>query len=348
MYIRFFLISLFVLFIFSDVHANNNFFKCLEKISEVRLDQNSLYEKGTNYGTSYIKLTKNNNSIQNITIHFKLKNSENKLIEIVKKKKVNNSLLGFDLKHSYSVDKSTFDVEYNFIEIDETYAFTKKNFSWSSPKNKYDFDTSSRCKKIKKNKYLSLLDINYTKKNVITSYSWTAISKHPKSSKDFIATKLSTKEKAINLAMKKCYEFVSKDLNKIGYNDCYLFKSSDNKFLKVSKFEQEKLDDNNNRITGTRTFALSWEGVDELIIGKLSFKEEDLLGRLTFTLPNNDIKCSGSYALSTTKGTWSILCEKNEMNASGFLKWNNQNGSVSGSGEDSNGKKVKFKVVGTN
>ena len=102
MYIRFFLISLFVLFIFSDVHANNNFFKCLEKISEVRLDQNSLYEKGTNYGTSYIKLTKNNNSIQNITIHFKLKNSENKLIEIVKKKKVNNSLLGFDLKHSVS------------------------------------------------------------------------------------------------------------------------------------------------------------------------------------------------------------------------------------------------------
>jgi len=76
-----------MLFIFSDVYANNNFFKCLEKISEVRLDQNSLYEKGTNYGTSYIKLTKNNNSIQNITIHFKLKNSENKLIEIVKKKK---------------------------------------------------------------------------------------------------------------------------------------------------------------------------------------------------------------------------------------------------------------------
>ena len=292
MYIRFFLISLFVLFIFSDVHANNNFFQCLEKISEVRLDKNSLYKKGTSYGTSYIKLTKNNNSIQNVTVHFKFKNLEKKPIEIIKKKKVNNSLLGFDLKHSYSVDKSTLDVEYNFIEIDETYAFTKKNFSWSSPKNKYDFDTSSRCKKIKKNKYLSLLDINYTNKEAVTSY--------------------------------------------------------DNESIKVSKSEREKQDDNNNRITGTRTFALSWEGIDELIIGKLSFKEEDLIGKLTFSLPNNNVKCSGSYALSTTKGTWSILCEKNGMNASGFLKWNNQNGSVSGSGEDSNGKKVKFKVSGTN
>ena len=347
MYIRFFLASLFVLFIFSDVHANNNFFQCLEKILEVRLDKNSLYKKGTSYGTSYIKLTKNNNSIQDITVHFKLKNSKKKLIEIIKKKKVNNSSLGFNLKHSYSVDKSTLDVEYNFIEIDETYAFTKKNFSWSSPNNKYDFDTSSRCKKIKKNEYLSLLDINYIKKKKITSYNWTAISKHPKSRKDFIATKLSTKEKAINLAMKKCYKFVTKDLNKIGYNDCYLFKSSDNVSIKVSKFEREKIDDNNNRITGTRTFALSWEGIDELIIGKLLFKEEDLIGRLTFTLPDNNIKCSGSYALSTAKGTWSILCEKNDMNASGFLKWNNQNGSVSGSGEDSNGKKVKFKVSGT-
>ena len=348
MYIRFFLASLFVLFIFSEAHANNNFFQCLEKILEVRLDNNSLYKKGTSYGTSYIKLTKNNNSIQDITVHFKLKNSKKKLIEIIKKKKVNNSSLGFSLKHSYSVDKSTLDVEYNFIEIDETYAFTKKNFSWSSPNNKYDFDTSSRCKKIKKNEYLSLLDINYIKKKKITSYNWTAISKHPKSRKEFIATKLSTKEKAINLAMKKCYKFVTKDLNKIGYNDCYLFKSSDNVSIKISKFEREKIDDNNNRITGTRTFALSWEGIDELIIGKLLFKEEDLIGRLTFTLPDNNIKCSGSYALSTAKGTWSILCEKNDMNASGFLKWNNQNGSVSGSGEDSNGKKVKFKVSGTN
>ena len=348
MYIRFFLASLFVLFIFSEAHANNNFFQCLEKILDVRLDNNSLYKKGKSYGTSYIKLTKNNNSIQDITVHFKLKNSEKKLIEIIKKKKVNNSSLGFILKHSYPVDKSTLDVEYNFIEIDETYAFTKKNFSWSSPNNKYDFDTSSRCKKIKKNEYLSLLDINYIKKKKITSYNWTAISKHPKSRKDFIATKLSTKEKAINLAMKKCYKFVTKDLNKIGYNDCYLFKSSDNVSIKVSKFEREKIDDNNNRITGTRTFALSWEGIDELIIGKLLFKEEDLIGRLTFTLPDNNIKCSGSYVLSTAKGTWSILCEKNDMNASGFLKWNNQNGSVSGSGEDSNGKKVKFKVSGTN
>ena len=40
--------------------------------------------------------------------------------------------------------------------------------------------------------------------------------------------------------------------------------------------------------------------------------------------------------------------KKNNMNASGLLKWNSKDGSVSGNGEDSKGKKVKFKVSGKN
>ena len=280
MYSRFFLTSsLFVLFIFNTTFANNNFFQCLEKISEVRSDNNSVYKKGTTYGISYIKLTKNKNSNQDITVHFKLKNSEEKPNEIIKKKNVNNSSLGFNIIHSYSLNNSTSDISYNFIEIDETYVFNKKNFSWLSAESNYDFDTTSRCEKINQKKYLSLLKLKTT-------------------AQDLKITKKITKKK--------------------------------------------------NKMKGNRTFALSWEGIDELIIGQLSFEEENLIGKLDFVLSDDETKCIGTYVLSTSKGTWSILCEEKNMNASGLLMWNIQNGIVSGNGKDSKGNKVKFKVSGPN
>lgn len=280
MYFRFFLTSLFALFTFNNALANNNFFQCLEKISVVRSNNDYLYKKGTIYGTSYIKLTKNKKIIQDITIHFKIKNSEEKPIEIINQKKVNNTSLGFNLNHSYSADKTIPDITYNFIEISETYALSKKIFLWSSTENNYDFDTTSRCKKINNEKYLNLLKIKQriTKKKVI----------------------------------------------------------------------KKKIIENKDTIKGERIFALSWEGVDELIIGKLSFEELNLIGKLDFILPGDKNKCIGTYVLSTLKGTWSIICEKNNMNASGLLIWNSQNGNVSGNGKDSKGNKVKFKVSGDN
>ena len=63
------------------------------------------------------------------------------------------------------------------------------------------------------------------KKKTITTYDWVAVTKHPLSNKDFIATELSTEKKAIDLAMKKCYTFVSQSLQKKGYNDCSLSKA---------------------------------------------------------------------------------------------------------------------------
>ena len=91
---------------------------------------------------------------------------------------------------------------------------------------------------------------------------------------------------------------------------------------------------------------MSWEGYDDLILGSLQFNEKDLVGSLNLKLPNNDGNCKGTYALSTSKGTWSLLCNKNNMSASGTLKWNNKDGSVTGEGKDTKGKKVKFTVQG--
>ena len=90
---------------------------------------------------------------------------------------------------------------------------------------------------------------------------------------------------------------------------------------------------------------MSWKGYDNLILGSLTFKEEDLIGNINVKLPNNDGNCKGTYALSTKKGTWSLLCT-NDMSASGTLKWNNQDGSVTGEGKDTKGNVVKFTVEG--
>ena len=75
------------------------------------------------------------------------------------------------------------------------------------------------------------------------SFDWMAEVRHPKTNKIFKATRLSTKEKAINLAIKKCYNFVSSNLNKKGYNDCYVSKTLNVKDDKEETYKIVKSDD---------------------------------------------------------------------------------------------------------
>tara|TARA_B100002051_G_scaffold207796_1_gene198766 strand:- start:54 stop:2120 length:2067 start_codon:yes stop_codon:yes gene_type:complete len=56
----------------------------------------------------------------------------------------------------------------------------------------------------------------------IKTYDWIAVIKHPKSDIEFIATKVSDEKNAKNIALKKCYDFVTKQLDKKGYNNCYV------------------------------------------------------------------------------------------------------------------------------
>ena len=113
----------------------------------------------------------------------------------------------------------------------------------------------------------------------------------------------------------------------------------------TTKVEKKKETKTTKITTGKRSLAMSWKGYDNLILGSLTFKEEDLVGNIDVKLPNNDGNCKGTYALSTDKGTWSLLCA-NDMSASGTLKWNNQDGSVTGEGKDAKGNVVKFTVEG--
>ena len=95
--------------------------------------------------------------------------------------------------------------------------------------------------------------------------------------------------------------------------------------------------------SGERSIAVSWDGYQDLIAGKVKFNEADYKGTLNLPLPNNDGTCDGTYSLQVGgKGTWQIACTNN-MGAAGTLKWT-ENGGVSGSGRDHNDKKVKFTV----
>jgi len=100
---------------------------------------------------------------------------------------------------------------------------------------------------------------------------------------------------------------------------------------------------NNISRTGKRALAMNWTGYKNLIVGEIEFKEKNNVGSLKLQLPNNDGKCEGTYALSTTQGTWSLLCS-NKMSASGNLVLNSTDGSVKGEGKDTKGNKVEFTV----
>jgi len=95
---------------------------------------------------------------------------------------------------------------------------------------------------------------NSTNEQKDNNFPWNAVSNHPKSTNSFIATNLSTKKKAVNLAMKKCYIFVTQKLAKVGYNDCFLSNvystnADQEKILndKEKKAKQEALNEGNEK-----------------------------------------------------------------------------------------------------
>ncbi len=116
-----------------------------------------------------------------------------------------------------------------------------------------------------------------------------------------------------------------------------------NSSTKESKESSTKKITKKYETKGERSIALSWEGYDELIAGKINFNEKDYKGNFSLSLPNNDGECEGNYILQKNgTGTWQLSCS-NKMGAAGTLKWIPDK-SVKGVGRDYNDKKVKFTV----
>ena len=124
-----------------------------------------------------------------------------------------------------------------------------------------------------------------------------------------------------------------------------LFESSKKRILKNfnNQKTKKKPSEKKYELKGERSIALSWEGYDDLIAGKIIFDEKNYDGTLILPLPNNDGTCNGTYSLQKGgKGVWQITCTNN-MEAAGTLKWDG-NGGVTGIGKDDINKKVKFTV----
>ena len=266
------------IFFFSINLLADEYYKCPEKVTKVSKGQSQYISEGSIIGTNYINIRNNY-----ITIKFKELGSSIRATKVISNKKLNRNSLGYEIFEKLSDNNLTKENTYNLIKIDDTYAFTRKEYYWSSNsqnqnKKNYEYESSGRCIKIKENEF--------------------------------------KKEKIIKVVKKEEKKIKKKTISQ----------------------SSSKL------IEGERSFAMSWQGYDDLILGKIKFSEKDLMGKLEFSLPNNDGTCIGTYVLSRTKGTWSILCESNDINASGLLKWNKNDGSVNGNGKDNNGKKIKFKV----
>ena len=280
-----FLFYILILFLLTvETFAENQYYKCPEKINTVLTGESQYIAAGSIIGVNYVKISGVSSPFTNITIKFKELGSENPAKKIIKNKKLNDNSLGYEISSKLNDNGASVENTYNFIKINETYAFTRKEFFWSPNnqnqlKQNYEYESSGRCLKIEKEEFEN--------------------------------------ESVIKTLTKNNNEVEEK--NKIS--------------LKSKKI-----------IKGERSIAISWEGYDDLILGNVRFSERDLMGVMVFNLPN-DGDCIGTYALSRKKGTWSIYCEKRDVNASGILKWDNQTGAVSGSGKDSKGKKLKFKVA---
>jgi predicted nuclease of predicted toxin-antitoxin system len=102
---------------------------------------------------------------------------------------------------------------------------------WFDPKHNYPY---LNCIVV------SVESTNSSNASKTNKYPWNAESKHPKSTEIFRATNLSTKKKAVNLAMKKCYLFVTRTLGKVGYNDCSITNVYSKNLISVDEEAQRK------------------------------------------------------------------------------------------------------------
>ncbi len=94
----------------------------------------------------------------------------------------------------------------------------------------------------------------------------------------------------------------------------------------------------------TRTLAVSWEGVNDLLVGEAQLSDSRS-GRIETEFPDKSAKCSGRFEIVTCAiGTWSLTCT-NGLAASGRFDAKGPGQGSTGTGVDSKGRVVKFTVA---
>ena len=182
-------------------------------------------------------------------------------------------------------EKNIFYTSDNKIEINtrEKAINNATSKCWFDPNHKVGDWPSENCEMI------SVKNINSLDENENNKFPWTAQFTHPKTYKLFVATNLSTKKKAINLAMKKCYDFVTKELKKVGYNDCFLLQAfntnlkSEKKIDTKTKLEIIKANDqwiSKNKQNYLDQFNQKFIEYSDVIV-KLTNKRDKLINKIS-------------------------------------------------------------------
>ena len=117
----------------------------------------------------------------------------------------------------------------------------------------------------------------FQKKNNVASnqnlknFNWHALVKHPKTNKEFIATNVSNEKDAKKIALSKCYDFVTDELSKIGYNDCYVDLTVDgNIYYNVA---QDLINRQNDNVVLAKVETNDLTSLGNLVDFNLTFKE---------------------------------------------------------------------------
>ncbi len=90
--------------------------------------------------------------------------------------------------------------------------------------------------------------------------------------------------------------------------------------------------------------ALNWEGLYDLLAGKIYFKRNEQSGPFSIDLLGGEEKCSGSYIFEPDLlGTWEFTCPDG-VTASGTMKGYGFGKGGTAEGEDNKGRKIRFTV----
>ena len=96
--------------------------------------------------------------------------------------------------------------------------------------------------------------------------------------------------------------------------------------------------------SGSRTIAVQWPRYQDLLSGRVAITENGKNGTFRLTLPTNEGNCIGTYETKDLKtGNWVFSCPGG-ISATGNLAVNSTNGLISGTGADSDGKKIAFTI----
>ena len=197
----------------------------------------------------------------------------------------------------------------------------------------------SQFEKAKK-KLLNNENNSVIKSSQPASYDWVAIVKHPKSTNEFVATRLSTKKKAIDLAIKKCYQYVTKSLSKRGYNDCFIVKAYNEKNEVTTQIAKAKTSQNEElskvinkieRLTPGDYYLFAHSTTDENFWGSTNATNKTTQKGIAISSSGYSCKIISKQKTSKApfKGSFVINCPNETINGS----WTQETGYSPGIGQ---------------